>query len=134
MKRLRILAAIPLTAGLSAGLLSCAETKKATCAGDVICTQMFVSLNVQVTSTSGATLDSVVTIREDKAGRFSGSGADGNYVVLDDSYLNDLKMTTGRFTLKGYKAGQVVINEPYTISADCCHIMLKSGKKELTIP
>lgn len=138
MKRPHFISMLAVAACISSLLAACSNTKKASCSGDVICTQMFAAVSVKITDAAGANavLDSVVTIREDKADRFvpQESGGEGYYVVLDDSYLNNLKMQTGKFRFKGYKNGQQVMDEPYTISADCCHISLKSGKKELALP
>lgn len=57
----------------------------------------------------------------------------GHFVVLDDSYLKNLQNKTETFRFIAVKNGVNVIDEPYTISADCCHIKKDSGKDAINL-
>jgi hypothetical protein len=121
-------------------LSSCAKTKSTTakCADDVICTMMFAAVTVTVTDNTGAavTLDEMYTTRDDNGEKITLDQPDGgnNYTVLNDSYVKKLQNTQAAFHFIGIKDGKQVINEPYTISADCCHIKKVSGKSEIALP
>lgn len=113
---------------------SCKETtsKVANPCEGVICTMMFAMVTVQVTDAAGVPvqLDEVYTIRQKNNERISleQQMQDGRYNIIDDSYQKELANTAEKFTFFGVKGGKVVVQESYTIGADCCHVKKQSGK------
>jgi hypothetical protein len=99
---------------------------------------IFASVMVQVQNSTGdpIILDELYTIRKKTGEKLSmnQSMAGGGYNVLDDSYTKNLVNTSEAFVFIGMKNGIKVVDEPYTISADCCHIRKDSGKDIIVVP
>jgi hypothetical protein len=107
--------------------------------GDIACTMMFAMVTVEVKDQQGnkVILDEYYTIREktnDKLTLQSHMPDSGTYTVLDDNFVATLKNASEQFRFVGKKNGVEVVNEQYTISADCCHINKVNGKSTVTIP
>lgn len=118
--------------------------KRLDCDG-AVCTMNFVSINVDVANGSGAAvlLDSfVVTDRNGNALRSNANGLPvfgttekaGTYTVMNDGWVRGHEGIGGNFLAKGYLNGAVVFNEPYKITADCCHVTKISGKDRIIVP
>ena len=108
------------------------------CTEPVMCTQMFAMVTAQVVDAVGnpVKLDEAYTVRAGTSDKITSSqepGMNNAYVVLDDSYQKKLAQTTAAFRFVGMKDGKKVVDEPYTISADCCHIKKESGPTTITI-
>ena len=130
-KILLLILAIPLAVN------SCNNRKKDNCEG-AICTQMFAAVNVTVAHKDGnkPALSDHYTINTETNDtlRFnSGSWPEGSYTVIDDSYVSRMYNRTIGFRFIGMQGASVVVDESYTISADCCHISKKEGKDTVTI-
>ncbi len=118
---------------------ACNTAKRAAaCPDNVACTMMFTSISVYVTdtNTSPILLDDAYTINVSTGETIhleaNGAGM-GHYTVLDDSYRKKLQNRTDRFQFVGIKNNQRIVEELYTISADCCHISKVSGRNEVVI-
>ncbi len=118
-------------------LLASSCKKTTTCAKDVMCTQMFATITIQVTDQNGqpVVLDEVYTLRGKNSQKinFEQSNTQGGYIVLDDSYQKKLEQHTDNFRFVGMKNGQKVVDEPFVIGADCCHISKVSGKETIKL-
>ncbi|MBZ0098817.1 MAG: hypothetical protein K8F30_07015 [Taibaiella sp.] len=130
-KIILILLAVPLAVN------SCNNKKKNNCEG-AICTQMFAAVNLTVTDKDGnkpALSDhyTINTETNDTLWFNSGGWPDGAYTVIDDSYVSRMYNRTIPFRFIGMQGAAIVVDELYTISADCCHISKKSGKETVTI-
>jgi hypothetical protein len=120
---------------------SCKKATRTSCDG-VACTMVFVGVNVQVVDKNNdpVLLDNAYTVRDGTNEKIifdipiGPAGKTGNYTVLDDSYQQKLVLSTAGFHFIGIKDGKEVVNEPYTFSADCCHINKKSGKDVVVLP
>ena len=120
---------------------SCKDNKggnnKTNCEG-VACTMMFAAINVDVNNSDGsaAQLDEVYTLRESTSEKltFPQNTEGGMYTILDDSYAKELQMKQENFRFIGMKNGQKVVDEPYKLGADCCHVSRTSGKETITLP
>ena len=138
MKKLSFIALV-ITIGLFTQSTSCRDPKNAPgeC-GDIACTMMFAMITVEVKDINGnpVILDEYYTTREsngDKITTQSQMPDSGTYTVLDDNFVSTLKNRSEKFRFIGKKNGAEVINESYTISADCCHVNKDSGKGEITL-
>lgn len=138
MKRLSFIL-LAVTIGLLTQSTSCRPLKTAPheC-GDIACTMMFAMITVEVKDNSGnpVILDEYHTVRESSGQHIMSQSHvpdSGTYTILDDNYVSTLKNKQEKFRFIGKKNGVEVINEPYTISADCCHVNKDSGKSEITI-
>ncbi|WP_276133787.1 hypothetical protein [Polluticoccus soli] len=105
----------------------------------VICTMEFRGITLQVNDNEGnpVKLDEAYTIRVKTGEQIThdaNSTTIGSYTVLDDGYQKKLAQSTAEFRFVGKRGGQEVVNELYTISADCCHISKQSGKTDVTLP
>lgn len=141
MKRLSFLIATPLLV-LVLQAHSCKEPVDppgaANC-DDVACTMMFAMVTAEVKDANGqpVLLDEYYTIRDKNAQKITPESQvpqDGTYVILDDSWTRQLRNTSESFHFIGKKNGIEIVNEPYTIGADCCHVDKKSGKGTIVIP
>lgn len=102
----------------------------------VMCTMQFAMVNVTVRDATGnpARLDSAVTIGANgKVIPTSPHMGEGVYTIVDDGYKSSLALRTEDVRFKGYLAGRQVLDEAYTITADCCHVSKKSGPAELVL-
>lgn len=114
------------------------EEKKRKCDPNMACTMMFASVSITVKTSNGipAELDEVYTLRKSTSEllKYSQPGnATGTYTVLDDSYQKELQNKQEEFHFVGKKNGKVMVEEPYVLSADCCHVSKVSGNDELVI-
>lgn len=93
-------------------------------------------VQVKTSDNVSVQLDEVYTIRTKNGEKItlSQSMAEGRYHVLDDSYQKRIANTTEAFRFVGKKSGQTIVDEPYLISADCCHVKKESGKDVITVP
>ncbi|HRO43734.1 MAG TPA: hypothetical protein PL009_12930 [Flavipsychrobacter sp.] len=103
----------------------------------VMCTMMFVSVTVTVQNSEGAPvrLDETYTLRieNNEKIRLEPQMEEGRYNVLDDSYQKKMANRTEQFMFVGIKDGKKVVEEPFTISADCCHVQKQSGKEKVVM-
>ncbi|MCZ2277329.1 MAG: hypothetical protein LC117_05310 [Bacteroidia bacterium] len=108
---------------------SCGEKDKS-----VACTLEFRQISVKIT---GEKLDEWYTIRlknNDTIRWETGHTAGAEYYpVLDDSYQPKLEGKTEEFRFLGFKNNVMLVNEPFIISADKCHINLVNGKSEINL-
>lgn len=109
------------------------------CAG-VACTAMFAMIPITVTDSAGGNIkaDRVFTLRTDKKGAdtvksYKSDGINNTYIVVDDNYVSEMQNSTHTFKFVCMRNGVVIVDEPFTISADCCHIKKESGKETLVI-
>ncbi|HTN45434.1 MAG TPA: hypothetical protein VL098_03745 [Flavipsychrobacter sp.] len=114
------------------------DEKKKKCDPKVACTMMFASVSITVKTSNGvsAELDEVYTIRKSTSEilKYSQPGnTTGAYIVLDDSYQKELQNKQEEFYFVGKKNGKVMVEEPYVLSADCCHVSKVSGRDALII-
>ncbi len=124
---------------LTTSSTSCKKKSDGNCA-DVMCTAMFTMINTKVTDANGryVKLDEVYTQRASNKDIYRPDQAmmafDSTYIVLDDSYLTKLQNQTDSFYFIGIKNGVKVVNEPFVLGADCCHVSKQSGKATIVIP
>lgn len=107
------------------------------CSG-AICTEIFMMANMYITDSSNRTLklDSYYSVNNDTKDTFRTQQEpfiDGSYVILDDNYTGKMHNKTYSFNFIAIKTGKVVVNEPFTASADCCHISKVSGKDTVVV-
>jgi len=127
-----VLLAVPLAINSCNG-----KKKKGDCDG-AICTQIFAAVNVKILDKDGnnAVLSDHYTINTETGDtlRFnSGGWPEGAYTVIDDSYVTQMYNRTIELRFIGEQNNKKVVDETYTISADCCHISKKGGKETVTI-
>lgn len=102
-----------------------------------MCTAMFVMINTKVTDATGKTilLDEAYTRRKSNNEVYRPDQTmatyDSSYIVLDDGYLQKMQNQSDTFYFIGIKNGVEVVNEPFVISADCCHVNKQSGKTNI---
>jgi len=103
----------------------------------VVCTMELRMITVHVKNTNGnpAVLDSSYTLRTatNEKIRPEQHGSHGAYVVLDDSYHPVLKRREEHFRFIGWKNNTIVVDLPYTIAGDDCHIGKVAGADSVTI-
>ncbi|WP_224484343.1 hypothetical protein [Robertkochia aurantiaca] len=57
----------------------------------------------------------------------------GEYLLIDDSFSEQLRNSEQVVKFEGFKDGEMIVSEDYTVGADCCHVRLISGNPELVI-
>jgi len=132
-----ILFSLLLISGTSLLLSATCNRDTNTCPGDVICTEIFNMVMVKVNGPEGVppSFDDVYTLRHKNHEIIRTEpipGSEGRFTVLDDNYQKKLANQQDTFTFIAIKNGKMVIEEPYVISADCCHIKKVSGKDEIS--
>ena len=92
----------------------------------IICTMQFVSIPVEI---KGETIDELYLINnQTKEKKVLKKNHQSFYTLIDDSSKNTLKNKEIEYTLIGKHKTQKVIEEPYILGADACHVYKKSGK------
>lgn len=121
---------------LAIPLLSARCNKKTDCA-EAICTLVFAAVNVTVNDKNGNNIDLqdyyTINIATGDTIRLNSTWPEGAYTVLDDSYVSRMYNKTLQFRFIGIKGNVTVVDEIYTISADCCHISKDAGKDTVVI-
>lgn len=112
-------------------IASCSRDKRI---DDTACTMDYRYITITV---NGDSLDDYYTIRNSTGeiirNNQDGFPEDSVYIVLSDNYQPTLKNKTEQFTFKGFINNVEVINEPFVIKADQCHIEYVSGKREVDL-
>jgi hypothetical protein len=100
--------------------------------GDVICSEIFASVTIEV---KGKVLTDYYTVRTstEEVVRHEMMFGDSIYTVLDDNYVNELKNEQDTFVFYGYYRGVLVVEETFVIEADECHVQKISGKESVVI-
>jgi hypothetical protein len=96
----------------------------------------YISVKVKDGTGKDVKLDEAYTINTKTSDtiRHEQNLGDMGYTVLDDSYQKHLVNTSSTFQFIGIKDGKQVVNAPFVISADCCHISKVSGETEIIVP
>jgi hypothetical protein len=101
----------------------------------VMCTEEYRIVSLKI---NGDTLTDFYTVREltGETIRYNTNGVKpfmNYYPVLEDSYQYILVNSSERFTFRGFIGEKLVVDEPYLIGADFCHIYKLNGNDEITI-
>lgn len=97
------------------------------------CTHQFVAVSVEVT---GQNLDQTYTIdvrSGDTVYQASASMIEESYVVLDDSYQEDLQGKERDFRFVGLANDSVLVDEEFEIGADQCHVYKVDGPAQIDL-
>ncbi|MFC3199339.1 hypothetical protein ACFOET_17080 [Parapedobacter deserti] len=125
--------------------LSCDHAESKGDCRSVACTEVFMSVSVNVTDTGAnpVALDSIKVTRlpgnEDLTREYDNESwslfrQQGVYLVADDSHAKRLPRHTDiKLNFRGYIGSREVANADYVVTFDCCHISLVSGDTELVI-
>lgn len=129
MKKSMKTAKLVIISGLMVLLISsCKNTQ------EIACTEEYRFVTITV---NGALLDNFYTIRisnGDTIRHDQEMGLDNNvYVVLTDSYQKNIQNSVENFVFHGLIGDSLVVNEPFVIKADMCHIDYVSGKTEVNL-
>lgn len=103
------------------------------CKDEVYCTEEFRTISITV---NGPALDDFYTLRESTGDTLiiNHDSIWGNaYPVLDDNFQKTLEDKTETFRFHGIINDSIVVNEPFVIKADKCHIIFVSGKQEVNL-
>ncbi len=119
--------------------VSCKKAKQGNSCEDVICTMEFRTVSVKVNDQNNnfVKLDDYYTIRTGTGDTIRNHTSSliipDNYIVLTDGYRKKMENQTDVFRFVGVLNGNIVVDQPMTISADCCHITRESGPSEIKI-
>lgn len=123
---------------LTTSSTSCKKNGDNGCQG-VMCTAMFAMINTKVVDANGhfVQLDDAYVMRVKNNDIYhtnqSNMIVDSSYIVIDDGYVSKMYNSTETFYFIGIKNGIKVVNEPFVISADCCHVSKHSGKATIVV-
>lgn len=117
--------------------MQCKKNNQNDCS-NAICTEIFASVNVAVQDKDGNHINLqdyyTINVATGDTLRHNANGwPEGSYTVVDDSYVNKMYNRKLQFRFLGVQGNTIVVDEIYTISADCCHINKESGKDTIII-
>ena len=123
-------------------LLGCNDDKSD--CPDTICTQNFVTITVFINDTNAnpisldrfevLIIESGVDItRIVSETAFEIMQQTGAYPVFGDEYQPSFANTEVQINFKGIINDQVIVNEDYTVGADCCHVYRISGNTNIVV-
>lgn len=111
------------------GLTSCNDKNN-----EIFCTEEFRVITITI---NGVVLDDNFTLRNSTGDtlRFEEDifGEGTTFTVLNDLFKDSLRNRQENFTFIGIIGDSVVVEEPFVIRADECHIELVSGLTEITL-
>ncbi len=110
-----------------------------------ICTAQFVSIGLEVKNSQDdpAVLESFKVTRlsdqKDLTVKFDPADLDvmqqiGMYPITNDSFREQLAFKNVEVLFTGTVEGKTVLSQKFVISADACHVVLKSGPREVKLP
>lgn len=111
-------------------LISCASTQTQE---DIICSTQFKMLNVGI---NGQQLDGFYTLRisdQDTIKIEDPSAEDSFYPILNDNYHTNLVNKRDSFHFIGLINDSIVVESPFVIGGDECHIYLHSGSQTINL-
>lgn len=115
-------------------LASCDENS---CSDVEFCTEQFETILVSIKDQSGTdiVMDSTATFKNNNRvfTNISNDPFTPLHSVLTDAEMDEVDRSGTELTFKGWKDGQVVVEEPYVIGHDCCHIVKKVGPETITV-
>lgn len=118
------------------GLWSCKS--KTTDCKDVMCTEFFAQIMVELSSSSNPKLEGISTdskLKKDGALLLEQTSFENNFaVVVDDSHLKKLGYNANHeVQFNVYLNGKLFGAYDYLIKTDCCHVDLQSGVRKIII-
>lgn len=131
---------------LSFFLLTCSDknepdTEVVDCSS-TICTLNFVTITVSIkdTSDNAVVLDSFEVLDtatgENLAKDISAEeyhNDQGIYPLISDAHRIQYQNKTTTLTFKGYINDELVVNQEFEVKADCCHVSLITGNREIVL-
>lgn len=111
---------------------------------DALCTKELRTIALSILDQNGnpIALDSfkVTNVENDKdmtqeftKSDFEWMQLNGSYPIFGDQYANEYRNLKLDLNFKGYIGDREVVNENYTVSADCCHVFKIAGNTDLVI-
>lgn len=109
---------------------------------EAICTHNFVTITVSVKDEAGdaVVLDSFEVIDtatgENLAKDISAEeyhNDQGIYPLISDAHRIQYQNKTTTLTFKGYINDELVVNQEFEVGADCCHVSLITGNREIVL-
>jgi hypothetical protein len=105
----------------------------------VACTMEFreITVTIQTFSQQPVVLDQFYTT--DVAGNrlseqlCSASAVPGTYVIINDAWVNNHRNSLKTLKFVGYRQGQKIVDEVFTIATDCCHVSKAAGLSVITL-
>ena len=111
------------------------------CDTAVVCTSVYTYIDLELKDTLGKPyiLDSyTVTPASGGAAVISktinaATDSTGHYIVMSDTEKSKVTKDGVYFDFVGKKGDSIVVNQPYRIAHDCCHVVIKSGLPSVVI-
>jgi hypothetical protein len=105
---------------------------------EAMCTADFRTVSVYLTDGSGParTIDSIRVLGPDGQPTLGGGAIDpplGYYPVAGDEWVLKHPKATLPFRFKAFSRGQTIVDTPYRIGTDCCHVYKISGPDTIRI-
>jgi len=123
-------------------LLSCDCNCESECE-DVLCTEQFVTIVVTITDQDQnpfilddytvIDIDNNIDLTNDLKDYYQSFPDDGTYPIFDDNFQQDYQNQEIEIQFIGYLNSQEVVNEYYSVGADCCHVYPISGDYEIVV-
>lgn len=109
------------------------------CPKDIMCTEDFRFVTLTVTDKTGAPVrfDRYETVRVSGgavlARKDNTEMQPGTYVVASDGEKESISTCGEKFLFRGYRDGKKVLEEPFALRNDCCHVERQSGRTEVVL-
>jgi hypothetical protein len=114
-------------------LFGCLLSLLVACDRETFCDERWAEVNVQV---NGPRLDQYFTIRNatgDTLRELMPEQSEGYYWVLDDRFQSLLEGREETFRFLGFISDSLVVEAPFKIGADKCHIFKVSGPEVIDL-
>lgn len=121
------------------------DTDNSTSCDNAVCTMEFRTVMVTVSNSDGikVPLDSISVTdlknneditRQLEPFEWEMAIEAGSYPLFGDENLQKYQNQSLEVLFQGFIAGTAVVNEEFTVGADCCHVGLIKGNTDIVIP
>ncbi len=120
------------------------DSRQDNCPPDRVCTAVFaiISASVKYPDNTPVVLDTYKVIQTatgaDKTPKLSPTASEamrqsGTYPVTTDEYQKEWVGQKVELEFIGYKDGKEPVKRKFTVSADCCHVTLLEGERQIIL-
>ena len=117
---------------LTTALLSCKhDDNRQNCSGELVCTEIFVSIIIDVLDSEGEPLQldayTLTNLDTEETLNLPQLTLQPRYPIANDSMLDSLPPEGHRIEFVGIIDGVEVVRQTFLVGHDCCHVVLMEG-------
>jgi len=111
---------------------------------DVICTREYRTITINIKDKDGVAValdyfkvivlsNGVDITLEPSSSEYDYMANNGTYPLFSDKYVAKYSNRELEINFKGYVDDELLVDSDYVVGADCCHVLLIEGEKEVRV-